>query len=690
MNSLLIRYSLLSLVLAGGVSLALLGLPLAVEDVRAAQKDQGAFGLVEIRLNREYNLIGLSLKDKLLPKPGSEVLKLTSPSGKVELEMFAERESYTHKMLLTVFAPATVADGQIVPLKATVLSEWVFKDKVPFEGVGDLGYVAAKFHLLKIDAKPFSGTKDNPIRLGKNGRAVESAARVEVTPGGGTFSAGGDPNERAFSVRADSGMLGNQLIIDATFAYRRGVVPPTTSEKTKPPDPKPPDPKPPDSKPPAPGCPPDLNGTWHGPVSGPWTYQTVGHKVTGTITNLGGKYGRATVSGTASGKIMKGTWQSAMAKGSITVTGPDEKCITWMDYTVDTPPGPAGQESGGLAGGGPDGGIVGGGHGGKPWETPQGQACFEEWIALATKLLNAYNGTPDFNARKPWGFNKYGLKVGKGIESVAAPDNFPQYGNNKYWWMWDYWITDAQGRWNDPMMNGARVPPLRDYVSRCAPSTGEPPLGDGMILLAPDLVVPKGTVVLTPIQLINPRNVLNLDAQLEYLPEVVAARNEAEKGSVISEIWEFKLNRPGLFKFNFAQLTPVNNRGTVVGFRFDAIGPGRSRTPLKLAVHTVNDAKGNKLPITTINGSITIYDPSDLSDPNNPNNPDPPGGTNNPPLQPTCSGTGRQTVADAQCCLKMWVGLTPRSLHMDINRDGEVDSRDAVLVLQNVARGLSQ
>ena len=47
-----------------------------------------------------------------------------------------------------------------------------------------------------------------------------------------------------------------------------------------------------------------------------------------------------------------------------------------------------------------------------------------------------------------------------------------------------------------------------------------------------------------------------------------------------------------------------------------------------------------------------------------------------------CDGDGRITWADAMCPLEMSVRKKPVDTAMDINRDGKVDSRDAVLILQ--------
>lgn len=112
--------------------------------------------------------------------------------------------------------------------------------------------------------------------------------------------------------------------------------------------------------------------------------------------------------------------------------------------------------------------------GANPWETPQGQACFERWITESMAKLNAYNGGAEFNGRKPWSINKYGVLEGRpgvGPTSSGAPDNFPQYNNNKYWYMWDAWApANADGTWRYPEWNGAGIENIRTFVTRCAPA----------------------------------------------------------------------------------------------------------------------------------------------------------------------------------------------------------------------------
>ena len=92
-------------------------------------------------------------------------------------------------------------------------------------------------------------------------------------------------------------------------------------------------------------CPETIAGTWLGPISGRLVYQVSGLSVTGSVANLGGKYGAATITGTLSGKTTTGTWKSAKASGKITVTGPNANCVTQITYTVDNPAGPGGNET---------------------------------------------------------------------------------------------------------------------------------------------------------------------------------------------------------------------------------------------------------------------------------------------------------------------------------------------------------
>lgn len=101
----------------------------------------------------------------------------------------------------------------------------------------------------------------------------------------------------------------------------------------------------------------------------------------------------------------------------------------------------------------------------EPWETPQGQAAIDAWINDVTKMMNDYKGSDEYNRRKPYGFNQYGLVIGGGISSANPPDNFKEfYRNSKYCYMWNFY-TAGPDTWTDPNWRTLRVPRLQDYVT---------------------------------------------------------------------------------------------------------------------------------------------------------------------------------------------------------------------------------
>lgn len=132
-----------------------------------------------------------------------------------------------------------------------------------------------------------------------------------------------------------------------------------------------------------------------------------------------------------------------------------------------------------------------------PWDTPVGQACFEQWIALAMSRMNSYKGPQDFEDNKPFSINKYGVLEYRYRHSAYAPDNFGDYNYNKYWYMWDWWgptgwdCVDKYGNWasGGQAVGGgvcpyfgeskANVPKLRDYIPQCIAQSGGGGTGTG-------------------------------------------------------------------------------------------------------------------------------------------------------------------------------------------------------------------
>ena len=137
-----------------------------------------------------------------------------------------------------------------------------------------------------------------------------------------------------------------------------------------------------------------------------------------------------------------------------------------------------------------------------PWSTIKGQYCFESWIIEAMYRLNAYTGSQDFNARKPWRINRYGMLEGNPKywpRPGALPDDYGRY-NNKYWWMWDHYLRDPVSGWSWSEWNEAGIPPLQDFVLGCIGEAGGAiyssprPSSPSMPPIPPSMVPPPSAV----------------------------------------------------------------------------------------------------------------------------------------------------------------------------------------------------
>lgn len=175
-----------------------------------------------------------------------------------------------------------------------------------------------------------------------------------------------------------------------------------------------------------------------------------------------------TVSITADGLIdagrVKGEWKLTDKNGRLYT-------LTWNNGYTDTMTLSSGGNR--LDGKNRRGGTVWGerisaGDSRKPWETPEGQACFEAYIREVERRLNSYDGGPEHNGRKPWFINQWGVlnsRSGFGPTSDRAPDDFSRY-DNRYHYMWFYWHRTSPA-WGKKELDGAGIPDIWEYVNNC-------------------------------------------------------------------------------------------------------------------------------------------------------------------------------------------------------------------------------
>lgn len=232
----------------------------------------------------------------------------------------------------------------------------------------------------------------------------------------------------------------------------------------------------------------DLTGYWISESGALHFVRQIGAKVYWSVEFL--PRVRNVYAGTIDGSAITGTWVDLPGGEIETGTGTLVLRIESNDRLSKISDSPAydagvwtrvGRPAGGGTGAGTGPGASDAGAGGglppgpatfpppsaapDPWQTPAGRALIDQWALEATTRLNVYEGGPEFNRRKPYSINKYGLLAGTGLSSASAPDGFVERANDRYWYMWDIWIPYPSG-WRYPEWNAAGVPPLREYVLR--------------------------------------------------------------------------------------------------------------------------------------------------------------------------------------------------------------------------------
>lgn len=192
-----------------------------------------------------------------------------------------------------------------------------------------------------------------------------------------------------------------------------------------------------------------------------------------------------------------------------------------------------------------------------------------------------------------------------------------------------------------------------------------------------------GDVVLVPVWLIKANNVANLNFEITFNANLARPEGTLTQGNLLENaLFSVNPNQPGKILSGFAGTTGISGTGTVLNIPFRAVGKPGERVPLDITVTTINDPGGNALQIDRIAGEILIYN-KDGTFPGSTTGGDPPGPPAPPSiLQGDCDGDGTLTEVDALCALEMSVQLRPMSLLVDMDKSGDVTSRDAVLILQ--------
>jgi hypothetical protein len=218
-------------------------------------------------------------------------------------------------------------------------------------------------------------------------------------------------------------------------------------------------------------------------------------------------------------------------------------------------------------------------------------------------------------------------------------------------------------------------------------ATSPPPFGDPqpntnvqrMSIQVAQRRVIAGELVQVPVWLVTSNNVANINFELSFNAAVAKSEGSIPKGNLLdNSLFSSNANDAGIIRAGFAGTGGVSGTGTVMTVPFRAIGKPGDRTLINVSVTTINDPAGKVLTIDRIPGEIVILNPDGTL----------PGTTGTsttggvPPGD--CDGDGVLTFLDAVCALEMSVKLQPARMLLDIDKSGDVTSRDATLIAQKV------
>lgn len=193
-----------------------------------------------------------------------------------------------------------------------------------------------------------------------------------------------------------------------------------------------------------------------------------------------------------------------------------------------------------------------------------------------------------------------------------------------------------------------------------------------MTLQAGQRRIVAGDIALVPVWLINADNVANLNFDVTYGASVARPEGDMQRGSLMANtLLSTNPNESGVIHVGFARTSGLFGTGSVVYIPFRAVGKAGDRTPLTLAVTTINDPTGRVPAIDRIHGEIVIVGPDGL-------------------VPGDCDGDGWLSELDALCALEISVKLKPPLAALDIDHNNEVTSRDATLILQQAVRIFSR
>jgi len=192
-------------------------------------------------------------------------------------------------------------------------------------------------------------------------------------------------------------------------------------------------------------------------------------------------------------------------------------------------------------------------------------------------------------------------------------------------------------------------------------SSGSTTSTDQTVLFTESRSMLPNETIEVPIQMINARNIRNMDLIVRYNSSVLSATS-AVTGSFTSDALFESNIMDGEIRIAFVDTNGFSGNGSVAVITFNVIGNPGDYTTLILEA-SANDIDDNDVDFNIINGVFTVDNP-------------------NATLKGDCNGDGKISSIDALMALQMYVGKMEKNLVGDMNDDGEITSLDAAKILE--------
>jgi hypothetical protein len=253
-------------------------------------------------------------------------------------------------------------------------------------------------------------------------------------------------------------------------------------------------------------------------------------------------------------------------------------------------------------------------------------------------------------------------------------------------------FTDA----DKPVLDKARD--LLEKAKAAAKNSGSPSGSSGasarscpssatsMTLQVCSVKAKPGESVSVPVWLLAGSDLANLNANIGYDASVAQASGKASKGERLGKaLFDSNLAQSGLARFGFAGSSGINGSGQIASIPFKVMGKPGQRTPLRVTITTANDASGSSANVAALDGEIIVEgDPSGAATPtvSTPSSSSPVSKPTTPAPTPAPTGDSPKfTTLDALSALKMSLGLLATDMKYDLDKNQQVTSNDARLIL---------